>query len=254
MSPSAPRWSAASVFPGRRCASSGCRSPRLVTTRTNVDMTDRMTAWAKERVEALEKENLDGFIFKSGSPSSGMERVKVYNDRGVPEKKGVGLFARAFMDRFPLLPVEDEGRLHDVHLRENFIESVFTLHRWREAVGKGRTSRVLVDFHSRHKLLLMAHSPKHSGNGKARGRPGKPLPGGPLRTIPEGPPGGPPAEGDRGEARQRPSSRPGLFQEGPERGREAGATWNFSRNTAGGTPPDRAGDPGRPLVRKYDRD
>lgn len=136
-------------------------SPRLVTTRTNVDMTERMTAWTKQRVEVLEKENLDGFIFKSGSPSCGMERVKVYNDRGVPGKKGAGLFARAFMDRFPLLPVEEEGRLHDVHLREAFIESVFTLHRWREAVGQGRSRRVLVEFHSRHKLLLMAHSPKH---------------------------------------------------------------------------------------------
>ena len=136
-------------------------SPRLVTTRTKEDMTDRMMEWARRRVVELEKENLDGFIFKSDSPSSGMERVKVYGKRGMPEKKGVGLFARAFMDHFPLLPVEEDGRLHDIKLRENFIESVFTLHRWREAVEKEKSRRILVDFHTRHKLLLMSHSPKH---------------------------------------------------------------------------------------------
>jgi len=136
-------------------------SPRLLTTRTALDMTDRMMEWARRRVLELEKEQLDGFIFKSDSPSSGMERVKVYDSRGMPEKKGVGLFARAFMDHFPLLPVEEDGRLHDIHLRENFIESVFTLHRWREAIKEGTTRRALVDFHTRHKLLLMSHSPKH---------------------------------------------------------------------------------------------
>jgi len=136
-------------------------SPRLVTTRTARDMTDRMMEWARRRVPELEKERLDGFIFKSDSPSSGMERVKVYDSRGIPEKKGAGLFARAFMDHFPLLPVEEDGRLHDIKLRENFIESVFTLHRWREAIKKGTTRHALVDFHTRHKLLLLSHSPKH---------------------------------------------------------------------------------------------
>jgi len=149
-------------------------APRLMTSRTGRDMTDQMTAWASRRVAELENENLDGFIFKSDSPSSGMERVKVYDDRGMPRKTGVGLFARAFMDRFPLLPVEEDGRLHDIKLRENFIESIFTLHRWRKATAKGKTRRVLVDFHTRHKLFLMAHSPKHAREmGKLVADPGK---------------------------------------------------------------------------------
>ncbi len=97
--------------------------PRLMTIRSRKDYTDQMLAWAKRRVRELEREDLNGFIFKSDSPSSGMERVKVYNDKGMPIKKGIGLFARAFMEHFPLLPVEDEGRLHDPKLRENFIEA-----------------------------------------------------------------------------------------------------------------------------------
>lgn len=100
-------------------------NPRLVTTKTNIDHTQRMTDWAKKRLKDLEKENLCGFIFKSDSPSSGMERVKVYNESGMPEKKGVGIFARVFMNHFPRVPVEEEGRLHDPKLRENFIESIF---------------------------------------------------------------------------------------------------------------------------------
>lgn len=135
--------------------------PRLVTQRTGVDHTARMLSWAAERLEALEAEDLCGFVFKSGSPSSGMERVKVYGEKGMPEKVGVGLFARAFMDRFPLLAVEEEGRLHDPLLRENFIERVFTYRRWREACARGMTRGNLVDFHTREKLLLLSHSPKH---------------------------------------------------------------------------------------------
>ena len=100
-------------------------SPRLVTSRTHQDHTERMKTWAGKRVRELEKEDLCGFIFKSNSPSSGMERVKVYNEKGMPEKKGVGMFARAFMEHFPLIPVEEEGRLHDPGLRENFIEGIF---------------------------------------------------------------------------------------------------------------------------------
>lgn len=136
-------------------------APRLVTTRTGVDHTERMASWARRRVAELEAEGLCGFIFKSNSPSSGMERVRVYDRNGVPSKTGVGLFARAFMEHFPLLPVEDEGRLHDMRLRENFIERVFVLKRWREALAARRTLGALVAFHTRHKLLLLAHSPRH---------------------------------------------------------------------------------------------
>ena len=131
---------------------------RLVFSRSGEDITERMTAWAEARVAALERENLCGFIFKSKSPSSGMERVKLYDNNGVPRNIGVGLFAKIFMQHFPLLPVEEEGRLHDPRLRENFIEAIFTLKRWREFLASGKSPGSLVDFHSRHKLLIMSHS------------------------------------------------------------------------------------------------
>jgi uncharacterized protein YbbK (DUF523 family) len=139
-------------------------SPRLVTSRTKQDMTDRMVNWAKRRVVELEEEELCGFIFKSDSPSSGMERIRVYSQKGMPVKKGVGVFARIFMNHFPLLPVEDEGRLHDPNLRENFIERVFTLKRWREVLAKKESRGNLVNFHTQHKLLILSHRPKHYQN------------------------------------------------------------------------------------------
>jgi len=136
-------------------------SPRLITSRTKQDHTDRMIQWVHKRVRELEKEELSGFIFKSNSPTSGMERVKVYNETGISEKKGVGIFARGFMGHFPLLPVEEKGRLHDPKPRENFIERIFTLERWREGLG-GKVSRGnLVDFHTKHKMLILSHSPHH---------------------------------------------------------------------------------------------
>lgn len=135
--------------------------PRLVTNKTGVDHTDRMLTWARKKVAELEKENLCGFIFKNRSPSSGMERVKVYDVNNVPRAVGVGIFARAFKDHFPLLPTEEEGRLHDPLLRENFIEQIFVYQRWRE-VADAPTAAKLISFHTTHKLLLMAHSEKHT--------------------------------------------------------------------------------------------
>jgi uncharacterized protein YbgA (DUF1722 family)/uncharacterized protein YbbK (DUF523 family) len=134
-------------------------SPRLVTRNTHIDHTDRMMSWARGRLAELEKEDLAGYVFKSDSPSSGMERVRVYDASGTPKKVGVGLWARAFMDHFPLLPVEDEGRLHDPVLRENFIERVFCLKRYRDSIRPRRSRGSLVAFHAAHKLQLMAHSP-----------------------------------------------------------------------------------------------
>ncbi|MDR3554707.1 MAG: DUF523 domain-containing protein [Syntrophobacteraceae bacterium] len=111
---------------------------RLVTSRTKMDLTDRMLSWSNKRVRELEAEELCGFIFKSNSPSSGMERVRVLDPKGVPHKTGVGIFAGVFMHHFPLIPVEDEGRLHDVSLRENFIERLFAFQRWRQTLTPGR--------------------------------------------------------------------------------------------------------------------
>ena len=142
-------------------------SPRLITSRTKQDMTDRMLKWARKRVKELERNDLCGFIFKSSSPSSGMEGVKVYNEKGMLVKKGMGMFARIFMEHFSLLPVEDEGRIHDPGLRENFIERIFTLKRWREVITKKESWENVVDFHTKHKLLILSHSPKHyQGMGK----------------------------------------------------------------------------------------
>ncbi|HMA66452.1 MAG TPA: DUF523 and DUF1722 domain-containing protein [Desulfosalsimonadaceae bacterium] len=137
-------------------------NPRLVKSRSRTEHTEQMLAWAKRRVTELETEELCGFIFKKDSPSSGLMRVKVYNDKGMPEKKGVGLFAREFTRHFPLIPVEEEGRLHDPRLRENFMEQIFSLKRWRETVARNPGIGGVVDFHSRSKLLLMAHSPDHA--------------------------------------------------------------------------------------------
>jgi uncharacterized protein YbgA (DUF1722 family)/uncharacterized protein YbbK (DUF523 family) len=137
------------------------KQPRLVTSHTGIDHTERMKAWASNRVAELENENLCGFIFKSDSPSSGMERVKVYDEKEAPRKMGVGVFARIFMEHFPQTPVEEEGRLHDPILRENFIDRIFIYRRYRESMEEKNRSGSLVDFHTRNKLLLMAHSPKH---------------------------------------------------------------------------------------------
>ena len=134
-------------------------APRLVTSRTRIDLTERMQTWARRRVEQLEPEGLCGFIFKANSPSSGMERVKVLDAHGVPRRNGTGLFAAAFKRHFPLLPTEEEGRLHDPGLRESFIERVFALRRWRDFLAARPRRGGLVAFHAAHKLQLLAHSP-----------------------------------------------------------------------------------------------
>lgn len=133
-------------------------NPRFVTSRSKADHTERMEGFCRRRVEELASEDLCGFIFKKDSPSSGMERVKVHGEKGPPVKRGVGLFARAFMKRFPLLPVEEEGRLHDPALRENFIEAIFVMRRWRDLLEGGLSRCRLVEFHTRHKLLIRSHS------------------------------------------------------------------------------------------------
>jgi len=106
--------------PLRLTGDPGC--PRLVTIRTNCDFTDRMADWANRRVVALETEALCGYIFKHGSPSCGLGGLKVYDAGGAFSHRGVGIFPRAFMKHFPLLPVEEEDHLHDPRLLENFVE------------------------------------------------------------------------------------------------------------------------------------
>jgi len=123
-------------------------------------LTLRMKAWISLRLDQLAKEDLCGFVFKKGSPSSGLTGVKVYTEAGMSSHRGIGMFTRAFMERFPLLPVEDEGRLNDAGLRENFITRVFVYKRWRDVETQDHSWKGLVRFHTQHKLLMMAHSPK----------------------------------------------------------------------------------------------
>ena len=131
---------------------------RMVTTRTGIDHTDSMTRWSVGRLQELAREELSGYVLKKDSPSCGMERVKVYTPGGMPQRNGRGIFADALLQRFPNLPVEEEGRLSDPHLRENFIERVFAYQRLREFFrGRWSVGR-LVAFHTSHKMTLLSHS------------------------------------------------------------------------------------------------
>lgn len=132
--------------------------PRLVGTKSAKDWTETMQVWGKRRLAQLEAEGLCGYVFKHGSPSSGMRGIKVWQENGQPLYSGTGLWARMMMDHFPSLPFEDDGRLHDPGIRENFIIRVFTLQRWRGMLAAGPTRGALVDFHTRHKLLIRVHS------------------------------------------------------------------------------------------------
>jgi len=136
-------------------------APRLVAPKSGTDYTDRMKAWAQGRLEELAAMDLCGFVAKKDSPSSGLFRVKVYNEHGMAERNGTGIFPRELMNRFPLLPLEEEGRLNDMPLRENFIERIFAYYRWSRMLDEEPTPGGLVKFHTAHKLTLMAHSPAH---------------------------------------------------------------------------------------------
>ncbi|MBN1955939.1 MAG: DUF523 and DUF1722 domain-containing protein [Anaerolineae bacterium] len=136
-------------------------APRLVTRKSGQDYTEHMQTWARERLEELAAAKLDGFIFKKDSPSSGLFRVRVYDEHGMPQRVGTGIFAREVVRRFPLLPVEEEGRLHDAGLRENFIERIFVYHCWQCLADDDPTPGRIVRFHTAHKLTMMAHSPQH---------------------------------------------------------------------------------------------
>ena len=137
------------------------KSVRLLTTKSREDLTDRMVTWAEKRVAQLEAMDLCGFILKKGSPSCGMERVKVYGRGGTPpSKQGRGLFAAELLDRITALPVEEEGRLHDPRLRENFFVRVFAYRRLKSFFETDWKQRDLIAFHTAEKLLLRAHDPE----------------------------------------------------------------------------------------------
>ncbi|MDQ3068141.1 MAG: DUF523 and DUF1722 domain-containing protein [Acidobacteriota bacterium] len=133
---------------------------RLVTVRSGVDLTETMTSYAKTRADRLASEDLCGYVLKKDSPSCGMARVKVYDANTVPARNGQGLFAAALAARMPFLPTEEEGRLQDPQIRDNFVERVFAYRRLRDLFAGRWTAGALVRFHTAHKLTLMAHSVK----------------------------------------------------------------------------------------------
>ena len=131
----------------------------LVLNKKGTDVTSQLVTYAARKAEALARADLSGFVLKKDSPSCGMERVKVYTPEGPGERGGRGLFAEALMARLPNLPVEEEGRLSDPRLRENFVERVFAYRRLTRLFAARWTVGQVVAFHTAHKLTLMAHSP-----------------------------------------------------------------------------------------------
>ncbi|RBO84973.1 YbgA family protein [Marinomonas aquiplantarum] len=125
--------------------------------KTGEDLTDRFRSGSADYLDTLS--HLDGYIVMKNSPSCGMERIKVYQENGHPHmQRTAGLFTKALMERYPLLPVEEDGRLNDPNLRENFLLRVFTHHDFRHSVPEEPKMKDLIEFHSRYKYLVMAHS------------------------------------------------------------------------------------------------
>lgn len=137
------------------------KRPRLLGTESGADHTGTMTQWARKKLEELARLNLHGYILKKGSPSCGMERVPVYREGETAQRTGIGIYAGLLLGRFGLLPVEEEERLHDTIIRENFVERVFAYHCWQEFVNAKPQLGDLVRFHIRHKLALLSHSDAH---------------------------------------------------------------------------------------------
>jgi uncharacterized protein YbgA (DUF1722 family)/uncharacterized protein YbbK (DUF523 family) len=137
------------------------RHPRLVTIKSGRDHTEALETMTERRIDALKELDLSGYVFKKDSPSCGLERVRIYNEHGMPSRNGVGIFARAFVNQFPVIPVEEEGRLCDPPIRENFIERVFCYRRYQDLMNSGVTRQAVVRFHTIHKYLLLAHSQQH---------------------------------------------------------------------------------------------
>jgi uncharacterized protein YbgA (DUF1722 family)/uncharacterized protein YbbK (DUF523 family) len=136
-------------------------NPRMVGVKSEKDWTNPMNKYSAERLAQLSKLNLSGYIFKSDSPSCGMERVRIYSQNGMPSKNGIGLFAREYIKAFPNTPVEEEGRLNDAKIRDNFIVRVFSYYRLQSLFADKFSIGSLMKFHTNHKYLLLAHSPKH---------------------------------------------------------------------------------------------
>lgn len=135
----------------------GTDGDRMVAPKSGADWTERMRAYSEKRVETLRSQRLRGYILKKDSPTCGMSRVRRYDANGVPSRDGVGLYARSLLKAYPNLPIEEEGRLNDPALRENFVTRVFTFDRWLSLREGTPQPKDLVNFHTAHKMLLLAH-------------------------------------------------------------------------------------------------
>jgi uncharacterized protein YbgA (DUF1722 family)/uncharacterized protein YbbK (DUF523 family) len=133
---------------------------RVMTVHAQRDLTGLLRDYSQRRATELLAFDLDGFVLKSGSPSCGLTGVNLYSESGPAERSGQGVFAHAMSSADPLLPVEEEGRLHDLAIRAHFIERVFAHRRLRLLVSSSPRVGDLVAFHTAHKLLLLAHSPE----------------------------------------------------------------------------------------------
>ena len=136
--------------------------PSMISKKTQTDWTKPMEKYIKSRINTLSADDLCGYIFKSKSPSCGMGRVPLYSEFGSHKvKHGPGMFANAFINSFPLVPTEEEGRLNDPRIRENFIVRVFSFKRFNLLLNEKFSLGQWVKFHTQHKFLLLAHSKKH---------------------------------------------------------------------------------------------
>lgn len=93
-----------------------------------------MINYSNKKIAILQKINIHGYIFKRDSPSCGLKGVRIYGRNDVPNRNGQGIYAKAITDAFPLLPVEEEGRLNDHRLRENFVTRVFSYSEWQNMI------------------------------------------------------------------------------------------------------------------------
>ena len=154
---------------------------RLIAPRSGTDHTELMSKWAKQQVRFIADQELSGYVLKRSSPSCGLERVKVYRGTGLLHRAGRGLFAEALLDQLPNLPTEEEGRLNDPRLRENFVSQVFCYKRWQDLLKEGLTHSRIMQFHAQHKFLLMAHGQTGMRSlGNLLGRSGKSVHANPL--------------------------------------------------------------------------
>lgn len=129
----------------------------MVAPKSGIDYTEEMQNWTGSKIKDLL--DIHGYVLMKNSPSCGLFRVKVYDKNSIPTRSGRGVFAKGLTDALPLLPVEENGRLHDHRLRENFIERIFAFKRWQLLINESPKPSDLVTFHTSFKCTLMAHHP-----------------------------------------------------------------------------------------------